>query len=125
MYGVFLARYIVYLIFVKLIIIPSLATLISKFPTLHRTLVPQITSMILPFLAGSFPPVHPSSLTQAAAHLLAAMHHIEGKVGGVLAWRNMLDSVLYEAWKCINLLQSSLVKGKFEHRQCNGMTEPL
>jgi hypothetical protein len=40
------------------------------------------------------------------------MHHTEGKVGGPLAWRNTLESVVYEAWKCINVLQSSLVKGE-------------
>lgn len=94
----------------NLLILSSLATLISKFPTLHRSLIPQINSLIMPYLAGSFPPAYPSTMVQAAAHLLATMHHTEGKVGGPLAWRNTMDSVLYEAWKCVGLLQSSLVR---------------
>jgi hypothetical protein len=51
-------------------------------------------------------------MVRGAAHLLASMHHTEGKIGGPLAWRNTLDSVSHEAWKCINILQSSLVKGQ-------------
>ncbi|PVG03562.1 hypothetical protein CPB86DRAFT_748859 [Serendipita vermifera] len=87
----------------------SLSVLVTKFPTLHRTFSNQIQASIMPLLSGSFPVIQPASITDAAAHLLASMHHIDGKVGAPITWRDILDSALHEAWKCIAELQSSML----------------
>lgn len=49
----------------------------------------------------------PHKTIQAAAHLLATLHQTDGKVGAPLAWRNTLESAMFEAWKSIGHLQGN------------------
>lgn len=90
----------------------SLSSLIEVFPTLHRSLTTQIISATTKFLSDTQTSTHSSQLVQVAAHLLASVHFIDGKVGAPLAWRNVLDCALNESWNCVASLQSTLNTGE-------------
>lgn len=85
--------------------------MIERFPTLHRSLTTQIISSAANILSTGAPFTSSLELIETAAHLLASVHFIDGKVGAPLAWRNMLDCTINESWKCVSSLQSTLNTG--------------
>ncbi|KAG8850762.1 hypothetical protein FRC20_001944, partial [Serendipita sp. 405] len=92
----------------KILIISSLSKLVTRFPTLHRALGPNILGIVYPVLSGASTSSHSSELIRSTAYLLASMHHLDGKPGAPLAWRNTLDATIAEVWKCISHLQGQV-----------------
>ncbi|CCA66610.1 hypothetical protein PIIN_00293 [Serendipita indica DSM 11827] len=93
----------------KVMIMNAISSLIQWFPTLHRALGSTILAAVTPHLAGNMD--GPSlSIVDSAAHLLAVMHRLDGKVGAPIAWRTTLDATLAEAWHCLEHITGKAVQ---------------
>jgi len=79
----------------------TLAHMVPLYPTLHRQLVSQITSVCLENLRASFPVPVPPERVVLSAQLLAALHLSDGKVGAAAAWRILVDDAVGSAWECL------------------------
>lgn len=78
----------------KVLAMNTLSSLVSTYPSLHRTLQTQLSSLALRFLNGSAPRPTPRVLQESASGLYAVLHHTGGKVGGANQWRKAVEDTL-------------------------------
>ncbi|KZT72556.1 hypothetical protein DAEQUDRAFT_704985 [Daedalea quercina L-15889] len=86
----------------KLLALNTLTHLIPLFPTLHRSLHQQLSSVVLRYLNGSTPRPTPAQLVDAASRLYSVLHFTGGKVGAANVWRKSLDDTLGFAWNALS-----------------------
>ncbi|KAJ3551411.1 hypothetical protein NM688_g4721 [Phlebia brevispora] len=100
---------------IKVLAMEALAHLVPLYPTLHRTLLPSMSSMSLRFLNGSAPKPMSPELSQAASKVYAVLHHTGGKVGAANQWRKSLDDTLAFAWGAFLGLRTTFKNTGYEH----------
>ncbi|KAI0352983.1 hypothetical protein OH77DRAFT_1427754 [Trametes cingulata] len=83
---------------VNLLVIDTLAHIVSLYPSLCRPLHTALSNVALRHLNGSAPNPTPSSLVIACSHLYSVLPLTGGKVGAAGLWRKSLDDTVAFAW---------------------------
>lgn len=98
--------------------INSLTRVLPLYPTLHRALHPQLSTICLQLLDGS--PVVPlsSETIDSASRLYAILHHTGGKVAAATLWRKAVDDTIMFAMAAFRSLRTSVN----DDRKCQLLT---
>ncbi|KAI0375789.1 hypothetical protein BV20DRAFT_984840 [Pilatotrama ljubarskyi] len=83
---------------VNLLVMDTLAHVVSLYPSLCRPLHTALSNLALRHLNGSAPNPTPSLLVAACSHLYSVLPLTGGKVGAAGLWRKSLDETVAFAW---------------------------
>ena len=77
----------------KVLCLDTLAIMISSYPSSHRQMSSNISSVTLNFLNGTHT-LTPAAIVSSASRLHAGLHVTAGKVGAAALWRKSLDETV-------------------------------
>ncbi|KAH9850732.1 rRNA processing/ribosome biogenesis-domain-containing protein [Lenzites betulinus] len=83
---------------IKLLVLDTLAHMISLYPSLCRPLHTTLSNVALRHLNGSTPTLTPVALVEACSRLYATLPLTGGKVGAAGLWRKSVDDTIAFAW---------------------------
>ncbi|KAI0335615.1 hypothetical protein GY45DRAFT_1316983 [Cubamyces sp. BRFM 1775] len=100
---------------VNLLVIDTLAHIVSLYPSLCRPLHTALSNVALRHLNGSAPNPTPSAMLEACSRLYSVLPHTGGKVGAAGLWRKALDDTVAFAWGAFLQLRTTYSDSAYAH----------
>ncbi|KAH9899725.1 rRNA processing/ribosome biogenesis-domain-containing protein, partial [Cubamyces lactineus] len=100
---------------VNLLVIDTLAHIVSLYPSLCRPLHTALSNVALRHLNGSAPNPTSSAMLEACSSLYSVLPHTGGKVGAAGLWRKAMDDTVAFAWGAFLQLRTTYSDSAYTH----------